>query len=88
MLEAGIISHVYSSWTSPIVLATNKDGSPKFSIEFRKLNSVMKREKLAVPSVEDIFDDFRGNSIFNTLDLFRGYWRIKKDKKTSRRQLS
>ena len=30
MLQAGIITPVESGWTSPIVLATSKDGSPRF----------------------------------------------------------
>ncbi len=45
MLNADIITPVESSWTLPIVLVTKKDGRPKFSIDYRKLNAVMKLDR-------------------------------------------
>ena len=41
MLLASIVIPVESSWTSPVVIATKKDGSPRFCVDYRKLNSVM-----------------------------------------------
>ena len=79
MLQAGIITPVESAWTSPVVFATKTDGSPRFCIDFRKLNAVMKRYKWPVPYVEEIFHYLRGSSIFTTLDLFQGHWQIKVD---------
>ena len=73
MFEAGIISQVELSWNSPIVLATKKDGSTRFCIDFRKLKALMKSDKWPVPSVEEISDDLNGSSIFSTLDLLQGY---------------
>ena len=59
MLQAGIITPVGSAWTFSTVLATKKDGSPRFCIDFRKLNAVMKKDKWLVPCVEEIFDDLK-----------------------------
>ena len=67
------------AWTYPIVLATKKVGSPRFCIDFRNLNAVMKSGKWPVPCVEEIFYDLRGTTIFTTLDLYQGYWQIKMD---------
>ena len=78
-LQAGIITPVESAWTSSIVLATKKNGSPRFCIDFRKSNAVMKSDKWPVPCVKEIVDDLRGSSVFSTLDLFQGYWQIKID---------
>ena len=44
MLQAGIVTRVESAWMSLIVLATKKDGSPTFCIDFRKMNAVMKND--------------------------------------------
>ena len=77
MLEAGIVTPVKSAWTSAIVLTAKKDGSPRFCIDFRKLKAVMKSDKWPFPCVEEIFDDLRGSSLFNTLDLFQGCWHRK-----------
>ena len=42
MQKAAIIAHIESSWTSPIILETEKPGSPRFCTDFRKLDAVMK----------------------------------------------
>ena len=72
MFQAGIITLVESARTSTIVLVTKKNGSPRFCIDFRKLNAVMKSEKWLVPSVEEIFDNLRCSSTFKMLDLCQG----------------
>lgn len=41
MLEASIISQFESLWTSTILLATKSDESPRFFIDFPKLNAVI-----------------------------------------------
>ena len=77
MLEAGIITPVESSWTSPVVIVTKKDGNPRFCIDYRRLNAVMKRDRWPMPRVDEIFDEISGSKIFTTIDLFQGYWQIK-----------
>ncbi len=79
MLAAGIITTVRSSWTSPVVIATKKDGSPRFCVDYRKLNSVMHADRSPFSRVDEILDDMRGISVFTTIDLFQGYWQIKMD---------
>ena len=79
MLEMIIISQFESSWTSPIVLATKKDGIPRLCINFRNLNAVMNSNKRIVRIVDEIFGGLKGDAIFTTPDLFQVYWRIKMD---------
>ncbi len=79
MLAAGIITPLESPWTSPVVIATKKDGSPRFSVDYRKLNSMMHADRWPFPRVDEILDDMRGSSVFTTTDLFQGYWQIKMD---------
>ncbi len=52
MLAAGIITPVESSWTLPIVLVAKKGGSPRFCIDCRKLNAVMKRDRWPLPLID------------------------------------
>ena len=73
MLAAGIITPVESSWTSPVVMVRKKDGSPRFCVNYRKLNSVMHADSWPLPKVDEILDDVRGGSVFTTIDLFQGY---------------
>ncbi len=79
MLDAGIIIPVESSWTSPVVIATKKDGSPQFCVDYRKLNAAIHADRWPLPRVDEILDDMEGSSVFTTIDLFQGYWQIKMD---------
>ncbi len=77
VLAAGIITPVKSSCTSPVVIATKKDGSLRFCVDYRKLNSVMVADRWPLPQIDEILDDMRGISVFTTIDSFQGYWQIK-----------
>ncbi len=77
MFNASIITLVESSCTSPIVLFTKKDESPRFCIHIRKLNAVIKLDRWALLLIDEIFDEVKGRIVFSKLDLFQGYWQIK-----------
>ena len=49
MLEKGIIQPSSKPWTSPIVLVPKKDGQLHFCIDYRKLNSVTKKDQYPLP---------------------------------------
>ena len=76
MLEKGIIQPSSSPWASPIVLVPKKDGQLRFCVDYRKLNSVTKKDQYPLPRVEDILDTLGGMCYFSTLDLASGYWQI------------
>ena len=77
LLDAGIIVPASSAWSFPIVIASKKDGSLRFCVDYRSLNRVMKADRWPLPRIEEIFDDLRGSTVFTTLDLFTGYWQVK-----------
>ena len=79
MLAAGIMTPVESPWTSPVVIATKKDGFPRFCVDYRNLNSATHADRWPLPRVDEISYDMNGNRVFITIDLFQGYWLIKMD---------
>ena len=56
MEKYGIIEKSSSDWSSPIVLAKKKDGTLRFCIDFRRLNSVSKADAYPMPRVDDLLD--------------------------------
>ena len=56
-----------------------KDGSPRFCVGVRKLNTIMVAERWPLRQIDEILDDMRGSSVFTTIDLFQGYWQVKVD---------
>ena len=69
MQAQGIIKDSSSSWCSPVVLKRKKDGSIRFSVDFRKLNAVTIKDSLSSPRTDDTLERQIGNSWFSTLDL-------------------
>ena len=76
MLKQGIIEPSTSSWSSPIVLVEKKDRSPRFCVDFRKLNNVTVKDAYKLPNAEELIDELSGSRWFSTLDLASGYWQV------------
>lgn len=81
MLEQDVIEKSGSPLSSPIVLVRKKDGSLRFCVDYRKLNSVTKKDSLPVPRVNDKLDALVGSQWFCTLDLQSGNWHVEVDEK-------
>ena len=67
MLEQQVIKPSTSPWASPIVLVRKKDGKYRFCVDYRKLNSVTKREARPLPRVDDLLESLQGYNLFSTL---------------------
>ncbi len=79
MLDRGEIEPCQSSWASPMVLVTKKDGTTCFCVDYRKLNDVTRKDAYLLPQIDDTLDALRGSQYFSTLDLYSGYWQVEMD---------
>ena len=79
MQKQGIVKPSHSPWASPIVLVPKKDGSLRFCVDFRRLNSLTRKDVYPLPHVEDILVTLGEAKYFTSLDLASGYWQIELD---------
>ena len=76
MLEADVIRESDSPYSSNVVLVRKKDGSLRFCIDYRVLNSKTRKDAYMLPRFDDIIDTIRGAKFFSKLDLRSGYWQV------------
>lgn len=77
MLEDKVIEPSDSTWAANVCLVKKKDGSKRFCIDFRKLNSITRKDAYTLPRIDETLDTMTGQSWFCTLDLASGCWQIK-----------
>ena len=76
MLDAGVITESCSEYAHPVCLVRKKDGSVRWCIDTRVLNSYTVKDRFPLPKIEQCLDTLCGNRYFSTLDLASGYWQI------------
>ena len=76
MLDAGAIKPSYSPWCNAVVLVWKKDGSLRFCIDFRRLNSMAKKDSHPLPRICETLDSLVGAAYFSTFDLTSGFWQV------------
>jgi len=81
MVEAGVIEPSCSPWTSNIVVVFKKDGSLRFCIDYRKLNSVTRRDAYPLPCVDSCLNALSGAQFFSAFDLRSSYHQVSMDMK-------
>src|ERR1051325_9480782 len=76
MKKNGIIRDSKSPWAAPVVIVGKKDGTQRFCIDYRKLNTIITVNSHPLPRIDDIIDTFGGCTWFTSMDLASGYWQI------------
>ena len=66
MIDQEIIEPASGPWSSPIVLVTKKDGSPRFCVDYRKINKVTRKDAHPLPRIDDTLDSVTGSKWFSS----------------------
>ena len=76
MLEKGVVERSISPWASPIVLVRKRDGTMRFCVDYRKMNSITRKDAYPLLRIDATMDTLAGSQWFSTLDLLSGYWQV------------
>ena len=82
MLDAGVIQPSNSPWCNAVVLVRKKDGSLRFCIDFRKLNSLTVKDSHPLPHICETLESLAGAAHYSMFDMNSGFWQVPMDEES------
>lgn len=76
MLNRGIIQPSTSPWASPVILVKKKDGTDSFVLDYRRLNSVTRKDSYPLPRIDDALEALTESQQYSLMHLMSGYWQV------------
>jgi len=73
LLEHGFIQPSTSPYAAPVFFVKKPDGSLRMVVDWRGLNNITVKNKIALPNLEELFDQLGRAVIFSKLDLHSGF---------------
>nr|GEU95980.1 putative reverse transcriptase domain-containing protein [Tanacetum cinerariifolium] len=77
LADKGFIRPSSSPWGAPVLFVKNKDGSFQMRIDYRELNKLTIKNRYPLPSIDDLFDQLQGLSVYSKIDLRSGYHHLR-----------
>jgi hypothetical protein len=76
MISLDVVEPCKSPWLNNVFIVPKKDGSPRFVLDPRKLNSVSKADCYRLPNIDHILSNLRDTKYISALDLSMGFWQM------------
>ena len=66
-------------WVSPVVVAPKPSGDIRLCVDMRRANEGIIRERLPIPTIDEVLESLNGSGVFSKLDLRWGFHQIELD---------
>ena len=76
LLQYNLIRLSNSPWSAPIVIVYKHDGSPRMCIDYRRLNSVTRKDAYPMPLIEECLNMCKDADFLSTIDVQDAYYHI------------
>jgi len=76
MQAQGVIEPCQSEYASNIVLVKKRDGSIRFCVDYRQLNSLTQKDAYPLPRIDTCLDTLSGAAWYSTFDLRSGFHQV------------
>ena len=82
-LSKGFIGPSAAPYTSPILMARKPGGGLRFCVDYRKLNSITRKDRYPIPLVDELMERLSDAKVYTKLDIRQGFHRIRLDPDSS-----
>ena len=66
--DQGVMEPSTSPWVSPLVPVHKKDGTIRWAVDFRRLNSCLEQDSYPLPRIQTLLDRAGGHRVYSALD--------------------
>ena len=76
MLKNKIVEAGYGEFANNIVMVKKADGTPRFCVDFRRINEISKRDAFSLSRIDEVLDVVGRHKIFSVMDAASAFWSI------------
>jgi len=76
MLDLDVREPSDAEWSIPVVVVPKPGGHFRFCVDYRRLNEPTVKDVYPILMMDDFLDSLGNATVFSTLDLNAGYWKI------------
>lgn len=77
MLEKGFITPSKAPYSSPVLFAQKANGDLRFCVDYRKLNTITKRNRYPLPLIEEVLARIFGCQYMTRLDIIAAFNKLR-----------